>query len=67
MDYNTARSKLNVLAYGFAASLQAENGSNPFIDRNFGFPPSEERDISMVERRIRIGDEDAVFRFQLYR
>ncbi len=67
MDYNSVRNALNIAAFDFFASVLAENGPNPLIDRNFGVAPGLVHNIASVERRVLIGDEYAVFRFQLFR
>lgn len=67
MDYNSVRNKLNILAFGFSATLRAENGPNPLIDRNFGIAFSQTSNGASVERRVLIGDAYAVFRLQLFR
>lgn len=67
MDYNTARQKLNIMAFDFWVEIVADNGPNPSIDHNIGADAGLANSVASVDRRVLIGGENAVFRFKLFR
>lgn len=67
MDYNIARQKMNLLAFNFRIEIASLSGPDPLIDKNIGAVQVFTSQLASIERKVLIGEKNAVFRFSLFR